>query len=106
MLVVGSADTFEDIHAKVQGAAPIPSLLALAFLPILHTVLNSTMRAQVSLSCVLPFAVEKLPTVFYYTAVWCGSCKCHLHAMNWISVCDWRELLFCCLVLQVGRWHL
>ncbi|XP_044428402.1 thioredoxin O1, mitochondrial-like [Triticum aestivum] len=36
MLVVGSADTFEDIHAKVQ--------------------------------------VEKLPAVFYYTAVWCGSC--------------------------------
>ncbi|XP_037443696.1 thioredoxin O, mitochondrial-like isoform X2 [Triticum dicoccoides] len=37
MVVVGSADTFKDIHAKVQ--------------------------------------VEKLPAVFYYTAVWCGSCR-------------------------------
>ena len=85
MVVVGSADTFEDIHAKVQGAASIPSLLALAFLPILHTVVDSTMRAQVSLSRVLPFAVEKLPAVLYYTAVWCGSCKCRLRAMNWDS---------------------
>ncbi|XP_044433013.1 thioredoxin O, mitochondrial isoform X1 [Triticum aestivum] len=37
MVVVGSADSFEDIHAKVQ--------------------------------------VEKLPAVFYYTAVWCGPCR-------------------------------
>ena len=83
MVVVVSTDTFEDIHAKVQGAAPIPSLLALAFLPILHTVVDSTMRVQVSLSRVLPFPMEKLPAVFYYTTVWYGSCKCHLRAMNW-----------------------
>uniref|UniRef100_A0A453T089 Thioredoxin domain-containing protein n=1 Tax=Aegilops tauschii subsp. strangulata TaxID=200361 RepID=A0A453T089_AEGTS len=37
MVVVGSADSYEDIHAKVQA--------------------------------------EKLPAVFYYTAVWCGPCR-------------------------------
>lgn len=37
MVVVDSADSFEDIHSKVQ--------------------------------------VEKLPAVFYYTAVWCGPCR-------------------------------
>uniref|UniRef100_A0A0E0ACY9 Thioredoxin domain-containing protein n=1 Tax=Oryza glumipatula TaxID=40148 RepID=A0A0E0ACY9_9ORYZ len=52
MVVVGSAESFTSIMSKVEGLDH-GLMDALDFL----------------------FAAEKLPAVFYYTAVWCGPCR-------------------------------
>jgi thioredoxin 1 len=42
------------------------------------------MRAWIRSDLALDFADEKLPAMFYYTAVWCGPCKFLLsHAKRW-----------------------
>jgi hypothetical protein len=56
----------------------------------------------------LGFADEKLPAMFYYTAVWCGPCKCSLlpnvEGLSERVVSDQgaTTLLFFFLALQVG----
>lgn len=80
MVVVGSADSFTSIMSKVEGAArpiplPLPFHLCCCCLLVFWWVGldHGLMDARDFL-----FAAEKLPAVFYYTAVWCGPCKCRI----------------------------